>query len=380
MVFYQGVPRNASCKSLHPKRLQFVWGLRECFHFGVKMTQVGARLRAPCCVIHERSKMYLNSSIWGWIFKGWACLALCTALSLSAQGFPTKAITIVVPYAPGATDREARKIAELAAKHLGQSVVVENRDGAGGTIGATYVARANPDGYTLLYSAPAVLTVAPLVGKPAYVYEDLMPLARASITPHYLAARIDAPFRNAREMVAYAKSNPGKLTFGSPGNGTAVHLAGEALADAAGFQFTHVPHRGLAPALTAVMGGFVDVVIGAPGVINAQVEAGKLRAIAQFGATRAAALGTVPTLREQGIDLALRADFGFFAPKGLPADVVVRLNDALQKAIESEEFKSFVAVSLVAPAFLNANDYRAVVDSERAIYARVVPKLALDNR
>ena len=317
---------------------------------------------------------------WRWVFKALVGAALSTVLNLSAQGFPSKAITIVVPYAPGATDREARKIAEMAAKHLGQPVLVENRDGAGGTIGAAHVARANPDGYTLLYAAPAVLTVAPLVGKPPYVYEDLMPLARASITPHYLAARLDAPFRNAREMVAYAKANPGKLTFGSPGNGTAVHLAGEALADAAGFQFTHVPHRGLAPALTAVMGGFVDVVIGAPGVINAQVEAGKLRPIAQFGATRAAALATVPTLKEQGIDLALRADFGFFAPKGLPTDVVQRLNEALQKAIESEEFKSFVAVSLVAPAFLNASDYHAVVDAERAIYARVVPKLSLGNR
>ena len=317
---------------------------------------------------------------WRWVFKALVGAALSSVLNLSAQGFPSKAITIVVPYAPGATDREARKIAEMAAKHLGQPVLVENRDGAGGTIGAAHVARANPDGYTLLYAAPAVLTVAPLVGKPPYVYEDLMPLARASITPHYLAARLDAPFRNAREMVAYAKANPGKLTFGSPGNGTAVHLAGEALADAAGFQFTHVPHRGLAPALTAVMGGFVDVVIGAPGVINAQVEAGKLRPIAQFGATRAAALATVPTLKEQGIDLALRADFGFFAPKGLPSDVVQRLNEALQKAIESEEFKSFVAVSLVAPAFLNASDYHAVVDAERAIYARVVPKLSLGNR
>jgi len=344
------------------------------------MIFVGARCRVPCGLIDEGNKMFKNGFSWRWVFSGLVCAALLPVFNLSAQGFPTKAITIVVPYAPGATDREARKIAELAAKHLGQTVLVENRDGAGGTIGAGHVARANPDGYTLLYSAPAVLTVAPLVGKPPYAYEDLMPLARASITPHYLAARIDAPFRNAREMVTYAKSNPGKLTFGSPGNGTAVHLAGEALADAAGFQFTHVPHRGLAPALTAVMGGFVDVVIGAPGVINAQVEAGKLRPIAQFGATRAAALSSVPTLKEQGIDLALRADFGFFAPKGLPAEVVLRLNDALQKAIESEEFKNFVAVSLVAPAFLNANDYRQVVDAERAIYARVVPKLALDNR
>jgi len=330
--------------------------------------------------LDESCMMFNFGSKWGWCLQGLVWVIGMTGWCAGAQPFPTKPITIVVPYAPGATDREARKIAELASKHLGQTVLVENRDGAGGTIGASYVARANPDGHTLLYAAPAVVTVAPLVGKPPYVYEDLMPLARASITPHYLASRVDAPFRNAREMVAYAKANPGKLTFGSPGNGTAVHLAGEALADAAGFQFTHVPHRGLAPALTAVMGGFVDVVIGAPGVIQAQVDAGKLRAIAQFGATRATALGSVPTLKEQGIDLALRADFGFFAPKGLPPEVVHRLNDALQKAIESEEFKNFVAVALVAPAFLNASEYQSVVDSERAIYARVVPKLALGNR
>ena len=294
-----------------------------------------------------------------------------------AQAFPNKAISIVVPYAAGATDREARKIGDLASKHLGQPVVVENRDGAGGTIGAAYVARSAPDGYTLLYAAPAVITVAPLVGKPPYAYDDLMALARASITPHFLASRADAPYRDVRELVAYARANPGKVTFGSPGNGTAVHLAGEAFADAAGIQFTHVPHRGLAPAVTAAMGGFVDLVIGAPGAINTQVEAGKLRSLAQFGPVRAQALAGVPTLKEQGVDLALRADFGFFAPKGTPSAVVARLNDALQKAVESEDFRAFVSVALVEPAFLNAAGYQSVVDAERAIYARVVPKLSL---
>src|SRR6185369_14394689 len=149
--------------------------------------------------------------------------------------------------------------------------------------------------------------------------------------------------------------------------------------DAAGIQWSHVPYRGLAPALTAAVGGFVDVVIGAPGVINTQIEAGKLRAIAQFGPTRAAALPNVPTLKESGVDLALRADFGFFAAKGTPPDVVARLDEALGKAVESDDFKAFVTQALVAPAFLPASEYQQVVDAERAVFVRVVPKLQLGN-
>jgi tripartite-type tricarboxylate transporter receptor subunit TctC len=207
-----------------------------------------------------------------------------------------------------------------------------------------------------------------------------MAVARASITPHLLAARADAPYRTLPELIAHAKANPGKVVFGSPGNGTAVHLAGEAFADAAGIKLNHVPYRGLAPAVTAALGGFADLVIGAPGAIYTQVEAGKLRALAQFGATRAPALANVPTLTEQGVPLALRADFGFFGPKGIPAADVATINAALGKAVQSEEFKSFVAQALVEPAFLPAAEYQKVVDTERAIYAKVVPKLSLENR
>lgn len=317
-----------------------------------------------------------------WI-TGTLMMVVTGALGANAawsQSFPSKPITIVVPYTAGATDREARKLGDLAAKYIGQPIVVENRDGAGGAIGAQYVAQSKPDGYTLLYAAPAVITVAPLVGKPPYKYEDLMAVARASITPHLLAARADAPFKTLPELIAYAKANPGKVSFGSPGNGTAVHLAGEAFADAAGIKFNHIPYRGLAPAITATMGGFVDVVIGAPGAINVQIEAGKLRALAQFGPTRAAALANVPTLKEQGVDLALRADFGLFAPKGTPAAVIATIDDAFAKAVESDEFRAFVSQALVAPAFLNAADYQGVVDAERAIYAKVVPKLALGDK
>lgn len=305
-----------------------------------------------------------------------AC-ALAGSVPAHAQPFPSRPITIVVPYAPGATDRDARKIAELASQTLGQPIVVENRDGAGATIGANFVATAKPDGYTILYATPAVVTVAPLVSKPPYKYDDLVGLARASITPHFLAARADAPFKNVAELVAYAKANPGKVTFASPGNGTAVHLAAEAFADAAGIKLNHIPYRGTAPAVTAAVAGTVDLVLGAPGNINPQIEAGKLKPIAQFGPTRLATLPNVPTLKESGVDVALRADFGFFLPKGTPPDVVARLDAALAKAIQSDDFKDFATRVLVVPAYLPGPDYQKVVDDERAVFVKIVPKLSL---
>ena len=307
-----------------------------------------------------------------------ACASAVIA-PVHAQTFPSKPITIVVPYAPGATDRDARKIAELASQTLGQPIVVENRDGAGATIGANFVAMAKADGYTILYSTPAVITVAPLVSKPPYTYDDLVGLARASVTPHYLAARADAPFKNVAELIAYAKANPGKVTFASPGNGTAVHLAAEAFADAAGIKLNHIPYRGTAPAVTAVVSGTVDLVLGAPGTIGPQVEAGKLRPIAQFGATRSAALPDVPTLKENGVDVALAAEFGFFLPKGTPPDVIAKLDAALAKAIQSDDFKDFAARAREVAAYLPGPEYQKAVDTERGVFVRLVPKLGLGN-
>lgn len=309
-------------------------------------------------------------------------LVVCAFASIAfaqAQTFPTRPITIVVPYAPGATDRLARKVGDLASQTLGQPIVVENRDGAGATIGANHVATAKPDGYTILFSTPAVITVAPLVSKPPYKYEDLVGLARASITPHFLAARADAPFKNVPELIAYAKANPGKVTFASPGSGTAVHLAAEAFADAAGIKLNHIPYRGTAPAVTAAVSGTVDLVLGAPGTIGPQVEGGKLRAIAQFGPTRSPVLPNVPTLKESGVDVSLRADFGFFLPKGTPPDVVATLDAALAKAIQSDDFKEFATRTLAVPAYLPAPEYQKVVDDERAVFVRVVPKLSLGS-
>ena len=297
-----------------------------------------------------------------------------------AQAFPSRPINLIVPYAPGATDREARALAELAAKQLGQPVVVENKDGAGATIGAGFVAKAKADGHTLLYGAPAVLTIAPLLGNAPYRFEDLMPVARATTSPHVLGARADAPFKSAAELIAYARANPGKVSFGSSGNGTAVHLAVEAMAEAAQVRLNHVPYRGLAPAITAALGGHIDLVIGLPIAITPHVQAGKLAALAQFGATRNPALPDVTTMKELGINLDLAVDMGLFAPAGTPAPVVARIGEAFAKAVGSEEFRAFAARAQATPAFLPADAYRRIVEGERAVYAKIVPTLKLGDK
>ncbi len=300
------------------------------------------------------------------------------ALSVHAQApatYPSRAITLVVPYPPGATDLEARKLAEIASRSLGQTIVVVNRTGAGGAIGAQSVAASPADGYTLLYAAPAVLTIVPLLGNSPYRYEDLLPVARITASPHLLAARSDAPFKNLAELVAWGRANPEKIGFGSSGSGTAVHLAGEGFAEAAGIKINHVPHRGLAPAITAALGGFVDIVIGLPVAIGPQIQGGKLRAIAQFGATRAPGLEQVPTLKESGIDLVLGVDIGVFGPAALPASVLARLDGALSAAVQSEEFRAFAANAQATPGYLNAAAYRSIVDNERKLYAGLVPRL-----
>lgn len=207
-----------------------------------------------------------------------------------------------------------------------------------------------------------------------------MPVARTTSAPHVLASRADAPFKNVNEMLAYAKANPGNIVFGSSGTSTAVHLAGETMADVAGISLKHIPYKGLSPAITAALGGFVDVVIGLPVAIKPQIDAGKMRAIAQFGATRATAIQDVPTLKESGVNVNLSVDLGLFGPAGITPSIVANINEAVAKAVNTEEFKAFASRALAAPAYLPADDYKKIVDGERALYARLVPKIKLIDK
>ena len=289
-----------------------------------------------------------------------------------AQGCPDKVIKLIVPFAPGTTDQQARALAQGMEKVLGATIVIETKGGAGGSIGTMAVARAAPDGCTLLYSSLAPLTIVPLIGNVSYAYDDVTPVARVMASPHLLAARSDAPYKTVEELVAYGKANPGKINLGSAGTGTAVHLAGMAFANAAGIEITHVPFQGLAPAITAALGGHVDIIVGLPIVILPQAQAGKLRPMIQLGAKRAVSLPDVPTAMERGIKVDLISNHGIFVPKGTPPATVARIESAVKTAMESDEWKKFTKEKNEAPSFGTAAEFKKDIEAERDLMAVLV--------
>lgn len=311
-------------------------------------------------------------------------LAGVGALAVASLGRPraaraalTQQVTVVVPYAPGTTDQEMRALAPIISRLVGQTVVVENRVGAGGAVGSRAVAQARPDGHTMLYAAAAVLNVQPMMPHAAYGLDALVPVARVSANTQVIACRADAPWQTLRDLLDFARANPGRLNFSSAGVGSAVHMAGEAVAMAAGVRITHVPFQGAAPATTSVIAGTTDFTLGLPVTIMPHVSDRRLRALAQVGPQRSAVVPEVPTLRELGVDLALGADIGLFAPRGTPDAVLDLWTEAARKGVESPEFREFAARARVNAAFMNRATFTAEVMRDRAVYERLIPSLNL---
>jgi len=310
-----------------------------------------------------------------------AATTLALAIAPLAFAFPTGKLTIIVPYSPGSTDQLARTLGAEVEKVLGQAVIVETKPGAGGTVGANFVAKSSePDGHTMLMAVSSVQTVAPHQRKLPYGYTDLKPVARVTVGPNVMAARADAPFKNLAELVKYAKENPGKVSYGSAGTGGATHLAGEAFAQAAGIKLNHVPFKGVTPAIAATVGGNVDLVLGFASAIMPQVEGGKLIAIAQLGERRVSALPTLTTLKEGGIDLALPPNIGVWVPAGTPDDVVAKLEDAFRKAAASNAFKEFCAKGRTEIDFIGAAEFAKVLDQENQFFEKLLTSLGMAQK
>ncbi|KQP22479.1 tripartite tricarboxylate transporter substrate binding protein [Pseudorhodoferax sp. Leaf267] len=265
-----------------------------------------------------------------------AALAAACASTAQAQAWPAKPIRLVVNFPPGgAADQIARAVGVPLAEALGQPVVVENRAGANGNIGGEAVARSAPDGYTLLMSSGGMVSVNPhiytrMAFDPA---RDLVPVAAAARVLVYLLVRPDLPPATIAGFIAYLKANPGKLSYGSPGNGSSPHLAGEMMKSQAGVFAVHVPYRGAAPALQDLLAGQIDFFFD-PGIGLNQVRAGKLRLLAVGSPQRSPAFPDVPTLAEAGLK-GFDADtvFGFYAPAGTPPEVVARLNREINRIL-----------------------------------------------
>ena len=310
-----------------------------------------------------------------------ALLLLAAPLSM-AQAWPTRPIRLVVPFPPGGLiDNMARLVGSRLSQELGQPVVIDNKPGAGGNVGAAEVARAPADGYTLLMASPA-LTISPAIYKNLpYQPSQLAPVALLGRVPNVLLVNPASGIGKVQDLVSRAKAKPGQLNYASNGNGTSLHLSAELFKRRSETFITHVPYRGAAAAITALLSGEVDMMFdNLPSAIG-QIQAGKLRALAVTTAQRSSALPDVPTLAEAGMDgFNVSAWFGVAAPAGLPAPVATRLADALQKVVQQPEVAVAMQRQGADPAFMDAASAAAVLNTDAAQWKQVAAfaKIQLD--
>lgn len=255
-----------------------------------------------------------------------------------AQDYPAQPIRLVVPYAPGAgSDLLGRLTAEALTARLGQPVVVENKPGAGGAIGTDLVVKSRPDGYTLLWASSDGVAILPAVKSslPYKVPDDFSFVARITGFSYFVVVNPKLPINSLSELIAYAKANPGKLRYGSIGIGSGPHMATALIAKSAGIEMVHVPFGGVAPALTAALGGHIDLALGAASSVKPYVDAGTLRALAVTGSERHPLLPAVPTLAESGLPLVVISNWwGLLAPAGTPEPALARLRKATAEMVK----------------------------------------------
>jgi tripartite-type tricarboxylate transporter receptor subunit TctC len=303
------------------------------------------------------------------------------AANVQAQSWPSKPVRVIVNVAPGGVaDVTARVLGARLTETLGQAFVVENRAGGDGYIGFDAVRSADPDGYTLVYSPGSSMMIAPHLVKRADLdpLKVLAPVAASGAVSLYVLLRLDFPASNFDEFLAYARANPGKLNYGTPGNGTSPHIATEVFNREAKVKLNHIPYKGAGPALKDLLGGQIDLAFD-PGVGVASAKGGKLRMVAIAGPTRHADFPDVPTLEEKGIKgVDGGPHFGFYAPAATPRDVVQRINREVLKAMQDpvvlERFKA-LAVNLAKP--MSPEEFGAYVKSEYERYAKLLPALSI---
>jgi len=267
-----------------------------------------------------------------------ACLALAAAsTAVLAQSFPSKSIRLIIPFPPGGgTDQLSRLVAQKLAETEKWNVVPDNRAGAGGTLGIAEAVRGQPTGYDMVMGQKDNLVVAPWLYKSAGfdTIKDLVPVAHVAYTPVVIVARADSKFKTLKDVVAAAKAAPDVVTFGSPGNGTTIHLAGELFNQAAGIKLRHVPYKGSNPAMMDLLGGNVDLLVSSVPSALQQIKAGKLRALAVTSAKRSSSLPEVPTVAESGYPgMDVATWYGLFVPAGTPKDVVDKVHGAVNRLL-----------------------------------------------
>ena len=296
--------------------------------------------------------------------------------AFAADNFPTKPITMVVPFvAGGTTDILARIVGQALGEELGQPVVIDNRAGAGGNIGGQFAARSAPDGYTLFMGTVGTNSINEWLYKkmPFSPNKDFAPLTRVSNVPNLLVANPNQPFKSVKDLIAYAKANPGKVNFGSSGNGSSIHLSGELFKSLAKVDMVHVPYKGSAPAVTDLLGNQIAIMFdNMPSAIQ-HVRSGKLVPIAVTTAKRSPELPNVPTIAEAGLPgYEATSWFGMFAPAGTPAPVLAQLNKALVKVLNQADVAKKINEQGAETYSETPEQFAAFIQAESAKWGKVV--------
>ena len=306
-------------------------------------------------------------------------LGLCQALAWGSAGaqtvpYPSKPIKFVVPITPGGSnDVLARTIAQKLSDQWKQAVVVENRPGGGMNLGSDLVAKSAPDGYTWLLGANNIFVTNPHVGKmPFDVFKDLAPVTTVAIVPFVLAVNANFPAKNVAELVEYAKKNPNALNYGSSGNGSPQQLAAEMLSHVAGIKMQHVPYKGAVPAITDLLGGRIQVFIGAVNSLLPHVKDGKLRLLAGAGGKRFAAFPDLPAIAETVPGVALDVWLGVFMPAGVPKEIMTKVNADIAQVLQSPEVRTSLAAQGIEPTTSTPDALAQIIREDHARWGKVI--------
>ncbi len=303
------------------------------------------------------------------------CVFLASTAAL-AQGYPTKPVRLIVPFPPGGpTDIVGRMVAQKISDGLGQPVVVENRAGAGGTVGSTAAAKSPADGYTLLYGSTSTLAIAPSLYRnlPYDPRSAFAPISLVSSGPIIVAVNAQVPAKSLKEFIELARKTPGKLSYGSGGNGTPPHLAGELFKAVAQVELLHVPYKGGAPAINDLVGGQVQAIFEGQVALLPHLQSGRVRALAITGKARSPALPNVPTATEAGLpQYDVNFWSGLVAPAGTPAEAIEKLNTVLVKALAAADVRETLARQGLEPAGNTPREFAAHIAAEIEKWAAVV--------